>query len=66
MLSVLKLLEEDGKRAVYIGDSEVDIETAKNAGLPCISVTWGFKSRAFLEGHGASFFADEPMDILSF
>ena len=66
VLSVLKLLEEDGKREVYIGDSEVDIETAKNAGLPCISVTWGFKSRAFLEGPGASFFADKPMDILSF
>ena len=38
---------------VYIGDSEVDIQTAQNAGLPCISVSWGFKDRAFLVENGA-------------
>jgi phosphoglycolate phosphatase len=42
---------------VYIGDSDVDIATAAAAGLPCISVTWGFRSRAFLAEHGASRFA---------
>lgn len=45
---------------VYIGDSDVDIETAKNAGMDCISVTWGFRDREFLTAHGASVFADSP------
>ena len=40
--------------AVYVGDSDVDIETARNAGMPCISVSWGFRSAAFLQEHGAS------------
>lgn len=51
--------------SVYIGDSDVDIETAHNAGLPCISVLWGFRSREFLMAHGATTFADQPSDILS-
>lgn len=51
--------------AVYIGDSEVDIETARNSGLPCISVLWGFRSRDFLLAHGATTFAEHPLDILS-
>lgn len=52
--------------AIYIGDSDVDILTAKNAGLPCISVLWGFRDEAFLRQHGATLFAHEPKDILSF
>ena len=59
--TVLRALAELGmprEGAVYIGDSDVDIETAKNAGLPCISVSWGFRSRAFLTGHGAQTIAD--------
>ena len=39
--------------AVYVGDSEVDIKTAANAGILCISVTWGFKDREFLIKNGA-------------
>lgn len=39
--------------AVYVGDSEVDIATGKNAGMPCFSVTWGFRTAQFLSGHGA-------------
>ena len=49
---------------VYVGDSEVDIETARNSGLPCISVLWGFRSRDFLLAHGATTFAERPADIL--
>ena len=41
-------------RAVYIGDSEVDIETAENAGIDYISVDWGFRTRAFLEKAGST------------
>ncbi len=53
-----------GERAVYVGDSEVDILTAKNAHLPCISVTWGFRDREFLAERGAVYFADMPEEIL--
>jgi phosphoglycolate phosphatase len=49
---------------VYVGDSEVDVETARNSGLPCISVLWGFRSRDFLLAHGATTFAERPADIL--
>ncbi len=51
-------------RAVYIGDSDVDIETARNAGIPCISVTWGFRDKNFLQAHGATAFADTASDVL--
>ena len=50
--------------AVYVGDSDVDIETARNSGLPCISVLWGFRDRDFLLAHGATTFAEHPLDIL--
>ena len=43
----------DKENSIYIGDSEVDIQTAKNSGIPCISVLWGFKDRKFLEDSGA-------------
>ena len=43
----------DKENSIYIGDSEVDIQTAKNAGIPCISVLWGLKDRKFLEDSGA-------------
>lgn len=48
---------------VYVGDSEVDLQTARNAGLPCISVLWGFRDKAFLLQHGATTFATIPADI---
>ena len=50
--------------AVYVGDSDVDIATARNSGLPCISVLWGFRDRDFLLSHGAITLAGHPMDIL--
>lgn len=43
-------------RAIYVGDSEVDVDTAKNAGLPCLSVLWGFRDREDLEQAGAQYF----------
>lgn len=50
--------------AVYVGDSDVDLATARNSGLPCISVLWGFRNRDFLLAHGATTFVEHPMDIL--
>ncbi len=49
--------------AVYVGDSEVDIETAKNAGLPCISVTWGFRSEELLIKSGADIIIHAPHEL---
>ena len=50
--------------AVYVGDSQVDIRTARNAGMHCISVTWGFRSRETLLENGASLLADTPEELL--
>lgn len=50
--------------AVYIGDSDVDIETARNCGMPCISVLWGFRDKDFLTRHGATTFVETPRQIL--
>lgn len=50
--------------AVYIGDSDVDIDTAKNSGMPCISVLWGFRDKDFLIEHGATTFVSSPKEIL--
>lgn len=64
---VLEILEDfhvPPAEAVYIGDSEVDIETAKNAGLPCISVSWGFRTRPFLLSHGARVIVSSPRELI--
>lgn len=46
---------------LYIGDSEVDILTAKNAGVPCLSVTWGLRTKKELENAGGVYFCDAPV-----
>lgn len=58
--AALKFMGEGKDGAVYVGDSEVDILTARNAGLPCISVSWGFRSRETLINAGASVIVDSP------
>lgn len=55
---VLRLTGVDRKKAVYIGDSEVDIETARNAGMDCIAVSWGYRDRWMLEASGAKVIVD--------
>ena len=52
------------ENAVYIGDSEVDIQTARNAGIACISVSWGMKDREFLLKNGANIIVDAPENLL--
>ncbi len=64
--SVYTALEElgsDRESAVYIGDSEVDYETAKNSGLPCILVSWGFRDRVILEGLEGAVIVDSCQEI---
>ena len=64
VLEALTTLGVSAAGAVYIGDSEVDIQTAKNCDMDCISVTWGFKDRAFLLTNGAKTLADTPDELL--
>ena len=61
--AVLDELQVEKERAVYIGDSEVDIETAKNAGLDAVLVTWGFRDTEFLLEKGAKTLADSVNDL---
>ena len=65
VFEALRQLGTDRQDAVYVGDSDVDIETARNSGLPCISVLWGFRDRDFLLRHGATCLAQHPMDIIN-
>lgn len=57
-------LREIAKRAVYIGDSNVDYETSVNSELDCILVTWGFREKEYLKGFGAKYMVDSPKEIL--
>lgn len=50
--------------AVFIGDSDVDIQTGVNAGIAAIGVDWGFRGEAFLKAHGADIVAKDPEDLL--
>ena len=59
----LKELQMPAETAVYVGDSEVDVMTAKNSGLPCISVLWGFRDEAFLREQGATQFARTAKEV---
>ena len=52
---IITELNTDIKSSIFIGDSEIDIQTAKNADIPCISVLWGFKTKEFLIQNGAEY-----------
>ena len=60
----LKRLGVSGDNAVYVGDSDVDLATARNSNLPCISVIWGFRDRDFLLDHGATTLITSPKELL--
>lgn len=64
--NALRLLNAEKEHAVYVGDSDVDIETAKNSELSCISVLWGFRDMEFLTHHGATHFVSKPMELLDY
>lgn len=63
VVEALRQLGVGADDAVYIGDSDVDIMTARNCGMPCISVLWGFRDREFLIEHGATCLVESPEDI---
>lgn len=62
--AVLKELGVDREKAVYVGDSEVDIETAANAEMDCVIVDWGFRDAAFLRERGADVIVSSPEELL--
>lgn len=64
--NALNKLDSDIENAVYIGDSEVDIYTAKNANMHCVSVCWGFRDKEYLKEQGAEYLIDEPYKLLEF
>jgi phosphoglycolate phosphatase len=64
VFQAMKELGADPQECIYVGDSEVDIQTAANAGIPCISVDWGFKTVEFLKGHGAKTIVSTPEELL--
>ena len=66
LLAVMEKLGADKQKTAYVGDSEVDIQTAQNAGVACISVTWGFKDKDFLIENGATVLIDDPDEILQY
>ena len=51
-------------RCVYVGDSEVDVLTAKNAGMPCVGVLWGFRDREDLEAAGGCVYCERTEDLV--
>jgi len=57
-------LGSEPEQCLYVGDSDVDILTARNAGIDCLSVTWGFKTAGFLSQFGATRMIDSPSEML--
>ncbi len=53
------------EKGIYVGDSEVDVLTAQNAGMPCLSVLWGFRDKAFLQENGAEHFCEDPKNLVT-
>lgn len=64
VLEAMKILDSNKKNSIYIGDSEVDVKTAKNAGIKCIGVCWGFRSKNILIENGADYLVETPEEIL--
>ena len=61
--AALEKMSADRKDAVYVGDSEVDVQTGKNAGLPVIGVSWGFRGREKLIEAGAETIVDSIEEL---
>ena len=64
VFTALKEMNVTAEKAVYIGDSDVDVATARNSGLPCIAVLWGFRSKELLEKLAPEYIVEKPGQIL--
>ena len=63
LLDLLKERNIDVKDCLYVGDSDVDMMTAKNANMTSIAVTWGFRSKEVLESFNPKYIVDNPLQI---
>ena len=61
---IIRIAQEAKENCLYIGDSEVDMQTAQNAHVKCCGVTWGFRSREKLAAHQPTYVVDNPAQIL--
>lgn len=66
LLAAMDQLDATTSDTIYVGDADTDILCAHNAGIRCISVTWGFRSREFLTAHGAQTLINNPKELLQF
>lgn len=66
VFNILQYFDIDASQAVYIGDSDVDFLTAKNSGLDCILVSWGFRSKELLRNLGADRIVDDTYELLRY
>lgn len=66
LFAIMKKTNVTQAETLYVGDSEVDIQTAVNAGVDCVSVTWGFKDETFLMENGATKLARTPQEVLQY
>lgn len=64
VFEAMRLLGVSAEETLYVGDSDVDIATAKNAGLPCVSVTWGFREEEFLRSLHPAYVIHQPGELL--
>lgn len=64
VLRTMSVLGSEKQETVYVGDSEVDVMTARNAGLPCVGCLWGFRDEATLKAEGAAAIISEPAKLL--
>ncbi len=63
LLAAIKELDSNKEECIYVGDSDVDVKTAHNLGIPCIGVSWGFRGRKVLQEEGADYIIDSPDEI---
>lgn len=66
VFEAIKQLRTSREHAIYVGDSDVDVMTAKNSGLPFVGVTWGFRDEALLRKMGAKHLIHEPKQLFEF
>lgn len=64
VFEAMQELHADAHSAIYVGDSEVDVRTARNAGIPCVGVTWGFRDKEILEKEEAEYIIEHPMELM--
>lgn len=60
----IRVLDASPDEVVYVGDSEVDIETSRNAGVNCVAVTWGFRDKCVLESLSPEYIIDKPSQLM--